>query len=194
MAQRPMRRRYLVQRGPQARFIAVFTAIGLAGALATALASGLTVHGELGAAMFRAHLGERSTGELVLPVLMRVNGAAALTTMALGIVAGVLLFRRQARDVDELCVRLAGWQRGHGLEHPPATDWAAAVEHALREADGALRTTYREAAERAAAVAAAAERLSQAGSSTEDVESIRSQVESVAASLGKFQAPSNTRS
>jgi hypothetical protein len=159
------RRRYFVQRRFQGRFIAAFVALAVAGGVAAAVISGVLVHRELTATLFRAHIAERSTGEMVLPLLVRVNGLCVAATLAVAGVIGFAVLRRQARAVDALCARLAAWREAIQAGAVPAdgptlgADWAVAVDTALGEADAALRTAYGAAAARTRELADAAGRL-----------------------------------
>jgi len=166
------RRHYFVRRGMQGRFIAAFLALALVGAAATAVAAGLAVARTLDAALFRAHFTERSTSDLLLPVLLKVNVAAAAAIIAGGLLIALIFFARQAQALDRLCARLGGWQlevrspiadRPSKTDHAascPAQGWAADLEVAFRDAEQALRATYESALKEAVALTADAEKLS----------------------------------
>ena len=160
MARRPVRRHYFVQPKLQGRFIAVFAALAVLGGVATGIAAGAAVHDALGEVMFRAHFTERSTGDVVLPVLLRVNGVAALAIVACGALAGAWLFRRQERTLDHLCAQMGAWardlERGTALAPAEASSpgWAAELQGAFLRADRSLRTAYASAAEAARELAA----------------------------------------
>lgn len=167
------RKRYFVRRGFQGRFIAAFVALALFGAIATAVAAGLAADRTLEEALFRAHFSERSTRDLLLPVLLKVNGAAAVAMIVGGILVALVLFARQARALDALCSRLARWRRelGAAAEGPApasvpapsaaafAPGWAADLDAAFRDAESALHATYRSSRQDASALAADAARL-----------------------------------
>lgn len=175
MAKRTARRHYFVQHRFQGRFIAAFCLLALIGALVAAAACGLAVNRALGAAKFRAHFVEQSTGEIVLPVLLRVNCVVALAVIAFGVLAAVYVFRRTSRVLDGLCSRLAQWQsleaeavQGEApVSAPtpptgaasPSVGWAADVARAICDAENALRATYRAVAKEASEMESAAGRV-----------------------------------
>ncbi|MFW6108201.1 MAG: hypothetical protein ACOC8D_00155 [bacterium] len=196
MEERGHRRRYFVQRGFQGRFIAIFVALVVAGGVAAAAASGVLVHRALTATLFRAHIAERSTGEIVLPWLVRVNGLCVAVTLAVAAAVGFALFRRQARAVDALCTRLAAWREalqagGVPADGPPlGTEWAAAVDRALGEADATLRAAYGAASARARELADEAERLARgSGDAAHALESLDEKLAAVDDVLSRFQSP-----
>jgi len=195
MSGRSCRRRYFVQPRLQGRFIALFGVLTLLGALASAIATGTLAHQALDEAMFRAHFAERSTTDILLPVLLRVNGVAAAAMIACGLLAATWVFARQSRTVDALCARMASWkarqEQGTGAPEPPLSGgWATDLEVALSDAEGALRATYRSAAAQASGLASAAERLeSTLGSehSDEALATVGERLERTAAALARCQ-------
>ena len=165
------RRRFFVQRRFQGRFIAIFGLLTLAAAAAAALATSIAVDRALSEAMFRAHISERSTGEIVLPALLKTNARVTAATILGGIVAAALVFRRSATHLDDLCFRLATWEwqiAGGAAGDRPLTcpnnprRWTSELDRALLTADESMRARYRPLADRADHLASAAGRLTAA--------------------------------
>ncbi len=163
-------RRAFVRKPRQRGFIAVFVGLALVISIGAAVATGVAVDRSLSAAMFRAHFGEQSTGEIVLPVLLRVNGTAAVVALVLGFGFAVTMFRRADSCLERTCVRLGQWERGlanPGLrgtavqfEVPEKSNgWTKGLEVALITAQARLNATYHEGAEEAQAAALAARQL-----------------------------------
>jgi len=165
----------------------------------------------LSEAKFRAHGVERSTGDIVLPVLLRTNGVAAVAVVLAAVAAALWVFKRSSAVLDALCRHLGAWQeaeaaRAHGSGAGPAiveageTDpgalgWAEDLGEAFTEADGALWTTYRSVGEGASAVASAAERIETAlgkGTSTadltSDVEAISERTAEMGSRLDRYRS------
>ncbi len=172
MTEKTARRRYFVQRGFQTRFIAVFCVLTLIGAVAASLACGLVMYRALDEAKFRAHFVGRSTGEILLPALLKVNGVAAFVTVLCGVLLAAYVFRRSSRVLNDLCSRWARWQRerawsGEGERAqspasplpPQAPCWTDELEKTFRDAESALDATYSAVAEEASQLEAAAERV-----------------------------------
>lgn len=182
------RRRYFVQRKFQGRFIATFGALALVAAAAAAAATSIAVDGALSDAMFRAHISQRSTGQIVLPVLLKVNGLVAAVASIGSIVAAVLVFRSAAAGLDDLCFRLAQWEwqltegasNGQASPFPDGPHhWTADFEQAMCTADESLRARYRPLAERAGRVAGAARVVEAALADPDPSDRIRSEIERI---------------
>jgi len=197
------RRRFFVQRKFQTQFIAIFGTFALIAAVSAAVATGIAVDGALSEAMFRAHISQRSTGEIVLPVLLRVNSLVAAAAILGSFAAAAFAFRRSSAQLDDLCFRLAKWEwqlaGGVGdFDGPPIPDdrrhWTADLELAMLTADESLRLRYRPIAERAGRLAGAARgleaALAEAGRDDrvgQEFEKIRLDIEALDDELSRFQ-------
>ena len=161
------RRRFFVHRRFQARFIAIFSAFAVSAAVAAAVATRFTVDGALRDAMFRAHFSARSIGAIVLPELLKVNALVAGVAFLASVVMAALLFRWSAARLDDICSRLAQWERrlagADALDAPLALDnphhWTADLERAVLATDEALRARYLPMAARATRLADTARQL-----------------------------------
>lgn len=197
------RRRFFVQRRFQGRFIAIFCALALLAAVVAAAATGIAVDAVLKEAMFRAHISERSTGEIVLPVLLNVNVLVSAVATLVSVLVAAVVFRRSAAHLGHLCERLAEWEARlgelrDGGSDPPCLDeqcgWALDLGRAVLLADASLRARYRPLAERAARTAGTARRcetaLAQEGGTATaggELDLISREIEALDQELSRFQ-------
>ncbi len=198
-----LRRRFFVQRRFQGRFIAIFCVLALLAAAVAAAATGMAVDAALKEAMFRAHFSERSTGEIVLPVLLKLNALVAAAATLVSVLVAALIFRRSATRLDDLCGQLAQWEarlgeRRAGGSAPPCPDerrdWTVELGRAVLVADASLRARYRPLAQRAAWLADAARRCETAlaeegGAETAggELDGIGREIEALDRELSRFQ-------
>ena len=180
MKHKRVARRYFVRRRFQGWFIAVFCILVCAGGAAAAAVTGFAAHEALGRAMFRSHYFEQSTGDIVMPVLVKVNAIAALVVIVGEAALAAWFFSRASKAVDTLCARFAQW-RGHveqdtvgAMQGGPeiaadtqAHGWVGDLEQAICYAEAALHSTYHDAAVAAEQAAAVADRIHAGLSSSE---------------------------
>jgi hypothetical protein len=165
-----MRRQYLVRRRFQGRFIVVFLGLASIAAIAAGVVTGVAVDQALASALFRAHFVEQSTGEIVLPVMLKVNGSAVAATLVCAILVAHRMFCRAMGRLDALTAHLANWaSRLAGVEAtdtqasagsvPETEGWTADLERSLCAAQRGLQARYAETANEARALVSEAQRL-----------------------------------
>jgi len=154
---RTKRRQYFSRRRVQFPFILIFCLLVFVQGIATGVATYIVADEVLSKAMFRAHFTERSTGDVLLSVIVRVNAVAALCVMVVGLLTALYWFTRQSRKLNKLVQRMSEWQRD--LRHKdakradpsptlsqatPKSDlgWISEMEESYHYANRKLRTTY----------------------------------------------------
>ncbi len=88
------RRTYFVMKSFQARFILVSALLIIAGLAAAAWYTAYEVRDALENALYRSHITQESTGQFILPILLRVNILAAAAFLALALIIFTALKRR----------------------------------------------------------------------------------------------------
>ncbi|MBW1939036.1 MAG: methyl-accepting chemotaxis protein [Deltaproteobacteria bacterium] len=111
------RRRYLVDRTFQLRFLFLF----LGGVLVIVILSGGTTYGVLHSILTRwlysSHLYHQRSGEFFGPALLWINMGLSIGLTVLAVVSSVMFLRRVARSLQRFAIHLGGMSQG---KIPPA--------------------------------------------------------------------------
>ncbi len=106
------RRQIYVNRPFQSRFIGLFSGIAAAGLAASGTVLYYLLRSRIEDSLFRSHLAVTTTGEMLLPPLLAVNGAAVVLILLAGALAAVLISRRIFRPLASVVDGVAGLTRG----------------------------------------------------------------------------------
>lgn len=106
------RRQIYVNRPFQSRFIALFAGIAATGLAASGTVLYYILRSRIEDSLFRSHLAVTTTGEMLLPSLLAVNGAAVVLILLAGALAAVLISRRVFGPLATVVDGVAGLTRG----------------------------------------------------------------------------------